>query len=219
MPTLVNKSVYPRYARKGKRITLGLYPPIVPLNKSMSKSSFVGVVEKQKASFENLSKKFGYKNAMAAPKLVKVTVSVATGSYIKRDRKFNELVMDRLAKITGQKPTLRKAKKAVASFKTRQGDLIGVSVTLRGARMFGFLDKLLNVALPRTKDFRGISKTSVDNIGNITFGIKEHTIFPEIHDEELKDVFGMAITLGTTAKTKDEATDFFELIGIPFRKA
>lgn len=184
----------------------------------MAKSTFVGVAEKQKASFEKLSKEFGYKNLMAAPKLVKVTVSVATGSAIKRDRKFNELVMDRLAKITGQKPTLRKAKKAVASFKTRQGDIIGVAVTLRGARMFGFLDKLLNVALPRTKDFRGIARTSVDNIGNMTFGIKEHTIFPEIHDEELKDIFGMAVTLGTTAKTKDEATKFFELIGIPFRK-
>lgn len=184
----------------------------------MAKSTFVGVAEKQKASFEKLSKEFGYKNLMAAPKLVKVTVSVATGSAIKRDRKFNELVMDRLAKITGQKPTLRKAKKAVASFKTRQGDIIGVAVTLRGARMFGFLDKLLNVALPRTKDFRGIARTSVDNIGNMTFGIKEHTIFPEIHDEELKDIFGMAVTLGTTAKTKDEATKFFELVGIPFRK-
>lgn len=184
----------------------------------MAKKAFLGVSEKQKASFEKLSKKFGYKNVMAAPKLVKVTVSVATGSAIKRDRKFNELVMDRLAKITGQKPTLRKAKKAVASFKTRQGDIIGVSVTLRGKRMFGFLDKLFNVGLPRTKDFRGIARTSVDNIGNLTFGVKEHTIFPEIHDEELKDIFGMAITLGTTAKTKDEATDFFELIGIPFRK-
>lgn len=180
---------------------------------------FIGVAEKQKLAFTTLSKEFGYKNMMAAPKLVKVTVSVATGSYIKRDRKFNDIVMDRLAKITGQKPTLRKAKKAVASFKTRQGDLIGVSVTLRGARMFGFLDKLLNVSLPRTKDFRGINRTSVDNIGNLTFGIKEHTIFPEIHDEELKDIFGMAVTLGTTAKNKEEATKFFELIGIPFKKA
>jgi large subunit ribosomal protein L5 len=181
--------------------------------------ALIGVAEKQKESFATLAKEFGYTNVMASPKLVKVTVSVATGSYIKRDRKFNELVMDRLAKITGQKPTLRKAKKAVASFKTRQGDLIGVSVTLRGARMFGFLDKLLNVSLPRTKDFRGVNRTSVDNIGNMTFGIKEHTIFPEIHDEELKDVFGMAVTLGTTAKTKAEATKFFELIGIPFKKA
>ena len=126
---------------------------------------------------------------------------------MKRDRKFNELVMDRLAKITGQKPTIRKAKKAVASFKTRIGDPIGVAVTLRGKRMYDFLDKTLNVSLPRTKDFRGINRTSLDNIGNMTFGIKEHTIFPEIHDEELKDIFGMAVTIGATAKTKEEAIE------------
>ncbi len=176
------------------------------------------VQELEKLSFETLSKEFGYKNVMAAPKLVKVTVSVATGSAIKKDRKRNELVVDRLAKITGQKPTLRKAKKSVASFKTRQGDQIGVAVTLRGKRMFGFLDKLFNVSLPRTKDFRGINRTSVDNIGNITFGIKEQTIFPEIHDEDLKDIFGMAITIGTTAKSKEEATKFLSIIGVPFKK-
>ncbi len=181
-------------------------------------SKFVSVKEIEKASFEKLKGEFGYTNAMAAPRLTKVTVSVATGSAMKKDRKRNDLVMDRLAKIVGQKPTLRKAKKSVASFKTREGDQIGVAVTLRGDRMFGFLDKVLNVSLPRTKDFRGINRTSVDNIGNMTFGIKEHTIFPEIKDEELKDVFGMAVTLVTTAKTKEEATKFFELIGIPFKK-
>ena len=166
-----------------------------------------------------LSKEFGYKNIMAAPRLVKVTVSVATGSAMKRDKKRNDLVVDRLSKITGQKATIRKAKMSVASFKTREGDPIGVAVTLRGARMFGFLDKVLNVSLPRTKDFRGINRTSVDNIGNMTFGIKEHTIFPVMHDGEVKDIFGMAITLVPTAQTKEEATKFFELIGIPFKKA
>jgi large subunit ribosomal protein L5 len=185
----------------------------------MTKSSVASVADKQKASFATLSKEFGYNNIMAAPRLVKVTVSVATGSAMKRDRKRNEIVMDRLAKITGQKATLRKAKMSVASFKTREGDQIGVAVTLRGARMLGFLDKVLNVALPRTKDFRGLNRTSVDNIGNMTFGIKEHTIFPEIKDEELKDIFGMAITMVTTAKTKEEATRFFEIIGVPFKKA
>ncbi len=183
------------------------------------KTEFIGVNDKQKLAFGTLAKEFGYKNIMAAPHLVKVTVSVATGSAMKRDKKHNDLVMDRLAKITGQRATIRKAKMSVASFKTREGDPIGVAVTLRGARMLGFLDKVLNVSLPRTKDFRGINRTSVDDIGNITFGIKEHTIFPEIKDEELKDVFGMAITLVTTAKTKEEATKFFEIIGIPFKKA
>ena len=177
------------------------------------------VKEIQKSAFEKLSKEFGYKNVMAAPHLTKVTISVATGTAMKKDKKRNELVMDRIAKITGQKATLRKAKKAVASFKTRIGDPIGVAVTLRGDRMFGFLDKMFNVSLPRTKDFRGINRTSVDDIGNITFGIKEHTIFPEIRDEELKDVFGMAVTIVTTAKTKEEATKFFELIGVPFKKS
>lgn len=179
----------------------------------------MSVKEKQKESFKVLSQEFGYTNIMAAPHLVKVTVSVATGSAMKRDKKHNDLVLDRLSKITGQKATLRKAKMSVASFKTREGDQIGVAVTLRGARMIGFLDKVLNVSLPRTKDFRGVNRTSVDSMGNMTFGIKEHTIFPEIADEELKDVFGMAITIGTTATTKEEATKFFELIGIPFKKA
>lgn len=179
----------------------------------------MSVSDKQKESFKVLSQEFGYKNIMAAPHLVKVTVSVATGSAMKRDKKHNDLVLDRLSKITGQKATLRKAKMSVASFKTREGDQIGVAVTLRGARMIGFLDKVLNVSLPRTKDFRGVNRTSVDSMGNMTFGIKEHTIFPEIADEELKDVFGMAITIGTTATTKEEATKFFELIGIPFKKA
>ena len=178
----------------------------------------LNVQEKQKEAFKVLAKEFGYKNILAAPKLLKINISVATGSAMKRDKKHNDMVMDRISKITGQKPTLRKAKIAVASFKTRIGDPIGIAVTLRGARMFGFLDKVLNVSLPRTKDFRGINRTSVDAIGNMTFGIKEHTIFPEIHDEELKDVFGMAITLVTTAKTKEEATKFFELIGVPFKK-
>ena len=185
----------------------------------MENKASVGVQEIQKKAFETLSKEFGYKNPMASPRMVKITISVSTGSAMKRDKKRNDLVMDRLSKITGQKATIRKAKISVASFKTREGDPIGVAVTLRGARMFGFLDKVLNVSLPRTKDFRGLNRTSVDDIGNMTFGIKEHTIFPEIKDEELKDVFGMAITLGTTAKSKEEATAFFELIGIPFKKA
>jgi large subunit ribosomal protein L5 len=185
----------------------------------MAKGKTQSVKEKQVASFDALAKEFGYKNKLEAPRLVKVTVSVATGSAMKRDKKRNDLVMDRIAKITGQKPSLRKAKQSVASFKTRIGDPIGVAVTLRGARMFGFLDKVFNIALPRTKDFRGLNRTSVDAIGNMTFGIKEQTVFPEIKDEELKDVFGMAVTMVTTAKGKNEALRFFEIIGVPFKKA
>lgn len=161
---------------------------------------------------------FGYKNLMSAPHLVKVVVATGTGSAVKRDKNRNDFVVGRLAKITGQKPSLRSAKKSIASFKIREGDPVGVMVTLRGARMYSFLDKLINVAIPRTKDFRGIETKIVDNIGNLTMSIKEHTIFPEAGDEELKDVFGLAVTLVTTAKTKKEALEFFKLIGIPFKK-
>lgn len=177
------------------------------------------VYSKAQKSFETLSSEFGYKNKLAAPRLTKVVVSVATGSMMKKDRNRNDLVVDRLTKITGQKPNVRKAKQSVATFKIREGDEIGVAVTLRGKKAHALLDKIIDVALPRTKDFRGLERKTVDNIGNMTFGIKEHTIFPEIKDEELKDVFGMAITLVTTAKSNKEATRFFELIGIPFKKA
>jgi len=176
------------------------------------------VKQKEKKAYSTLKAKYGYKSTMAAPHLVKVVVAVGTGSGLKRDKDRNKFVMDRLAKITGQKPATRGAKKSIASFKVREGDPVGVMVTLRGARMYGFLDKLINVAIPRTKDFRGIERKFVDNIGNLTMSIKEHTIFPETGDEELKDVFGLAITIVTTAKTKPEATEFFEMIGVPFKK-
>ncbi len=161
---------------------------------------------------------FGYTSTLAAPRLTKIVISSGTGSGMKRDRNKNEVIIDRLTRITGQKPTLRLAKKSVASFKVRQGDPIGVAVTLRGARMQHFLDKLINIALPRTKDFRGIDPKAVDNIGNMTLGIKEHTIFPETSDEDLKDVFGFAITIVSTAKSRDEALAFFTHLGIPFKK-
>ncbi len=161
---------------------------------------------------------FGYKNKMAAPKLMKVVVSSGTGSGMKKDRERNNLVADRLMRITGQKPTLRVAKMSVASFKIREGDPVGLTVTLRGARMNHFVDKLIHIALPRTKDFRGIDRKVVDSIGNMTIGIKEHSIFPETSDEDLRDVFGLAITLVSSAKTKAEALAFFEHLGIPFKK-
>lgn len=161
---------------------------------------------------------FTYKNSISAPHLTKISISVGTGSGMKKDREKNTLVADRLAKITGQKPSLRAAKKSVAGFKSREGDPVGLMVTLRGARMYHFFDKLIHIALPRTKDFRGIDPKSVDTIGNMTIGIKEHTIFPETADEDLRDVFGLAITIGTTAKNKEEALAFFNHIGIPFKK-
>ena len=175
------------------------------------------VKEKEAESFDKLKGAFKYKNVMAAPKLKKVVFNVGTGTAVKKDKNKNTAIADRLAKITGQKAATRGAKQSIASFKIRQGDPVGVVVTLRGKRMHAFLEKLINVALPRTKDFRGISRTVVDNIGNLTMGIKEHTIFPETADEDIKDVFGLAITIVSSAKTKPEGLAFFELLGIPFK--
>lgn len=178
----------------------------------------VTIKEKEKSAFETMKAGFQYKNAMAAPRLKKVVINVGTGTMIKKDKNRNDAIAERLAKITGQKPAKKGAKKSIASFKVRLGDPIGVSVTMREKRMYDFLEKLINVALPRTKDFRGINRSTVDAIGNMTMGIKEHTIFPETADEDIKDVFGMSITLVSSAKTKDEAMKFFELLGVPFKK-
>ncbi len=176
------------------------------------------IKEKEIGGYEKMKDAFHYKNRMAAPRVVKIVINTGTGTAIKKDKNKNDAITDRLAKITGQKPTTKGAKQSIASFKIRQGDPIGIVVTLRGGRMYAFLEKLINVALPRTKDFRGISPSAVDNIGNLTLGIKEHTIFPETADEDIRDVFGMSITLVSTAKNKKEGKAFFELLGIPFKK-
>ena len=174
------------------------------------------VKEKQNKAYDALKDKFGYSNSMAVPKITKVVINVSTGSS--KDRKRNELVIDRLSKITGQAPALRGAKKSIASFKLREGDKIGVITTLRGKRMYAFLDKLINIAIPRMRDFRGLDKKGVDEMGNYTIGLKENSIFPETSDEDLRDVFGMSVTIATTAKNKEEAEALLELIGIPFKK-
>ncbi|MCK5591376.1 MAG: 50S ribosomal protein L5 [Candidatus Pacebacteria bacterium] len=172
--------------------------------------------EKLQKAFDNLKKDFGYTNKFATPKIVKVVVNSSTGST--KDKKKIELVQDRMAKIVGQKVAPRAAKKSIATFKLREGDIIGYSATLRGARMTNFLDKLINIAIPRTRDFQGIERSSIDEMGNLTIGIKEHTIFPETADEDLKDVFGLSITVVTTAKTPKEAEGLLDHVGIPFVK-
>ena len=145
----------------------------------------------------------------------KVVISTGTGKI--KDKKKIDVIEDRLAKITGQKAAPRGAKKSIASFKVRQGDVVGYQVTLRGSRMYDFLDKLIHISLPRTRDFRGLDAKAIDSLGNMTIGIKEHTIFPETADEDLKDVFGLAITIVTTAKNKKEAEAFFRHIGVPLK--
>jgi large subunit ribosomal protein L5 len=174
------------------------------------------IKEKQNKAFDSLKGVFGYVNKMQSPVVSKVVVSVGVGSI--KDKSKQELIPDRLSKITGQKSSPRAAKKSIATFKLREGDTIGHMVTLRGERMNKFLDKLINVALPRTRDFKGIERSSIDEMGNLTLSVKEHIIFPETTDEELKNVFGMGITFVTTAKTKEVAEKLFELIGIPFKK-
>ncbi|MFA5751376.1 MAG: 50S ribosomal protein L5 [Candidatus Paceibacterota bacterium] len=175
------------------------------------------VKEKEAESFLKMKSDFHYKNSLGAPKIKKVVINTSTGTSLKKNKDVNNFIIDRLSKITGQKGAVRGAKKSISSFKIRQGDPIGVVVTLRGKRMYAFLEKFFNVALPRTKDFRGINKTAVDDIGNLTIGIKEHTIFPETVDEDIKDVFGMSITIVSTAKSKKEGSVFFELLGVPFK--
>jgi large subunit ribosomal protein L5 len=171
---------------------------------------------KTKDAFKELKEKLGLKNVMQAPKIVKVVVSSGVGSF--NDKKKIDIVTDRLAKITGQKPIKRGAKKSVASFKSREGDVVGVQITLRGEKMWSFLDRLFHIALPRTKDFRGISPAAVDEMGNYTLSVKEHTVFPETADEDLKDVFGFSATIVTNQKDKTSAMEFFKALDFPFRK-
>ena len=171
--------------------------------------------ERQQTAYQALAGDFGYTSTMQGPRIEKVIISTGVGK--KRDKKQIELIEDRLAKITGQKAAPRAARISIASFKVREGDTVGLQVTLRGARMYDFLDKLIHIALPRTRDFRGLSAGAIDDMGNITIGIKENTIFPETSDEDLKDVFGFAVTVVTTAKSKKEAEAFFRHLGLPLR--
>ncbi len=176
----------------------------------------ISLKEKQNKAFGSLKESMGIKNKMQTPKVEKVILNVGTGSF--KDKNKNKIVDDRLGKITGQKAVLKAAKKSVASFKVREGDPVGYQVTLRGPRMFDFLDKLVYVALPRTKDFRGLSVRGIDGMGNMTLGIRDNTIFPESSDEDLKDVFGLSITIVTNCKDKESAKKYFEYLGFPFKK-
>lgn len=171
--------------------------------------------QKQQKAFDTLKGTFGYPNNMASPRLLKIVVSTGVGKN--RDKARNALVEKKLAQITGQKPAARAARKSIASFKLREGEIVGYQATLRGQRMYEFLDKLVHIALPRTRDFRGLPKTSIDEMGNYTIGIRENTIFPETSEEDLKDVFGMSITFVTTAKTKEEAEAFLRHLDLPMR--
>ena len=179
--------------------------------------SYLSIQKKIEKAGKTLKEELGIKNVMALPKITKVVINSCTGKA--RDKKRNEFVSDRLAKIVGQKPSARGSKKSIASFKLREGEVIGYAATLRGKRMYDFLDRLFNVTFPRIRDFKGFDAKCIDELGNLTVGIKEHAVFPETADEDIKDMFGLAITIVTTAKDKKSAKVFFETIGFPFKKA
>ena len=163
-----------------------------------------------------LNKKFGYKSVMQIPKLDKVIINVGCGES-KNNAKEIEAICKDLATITGQKAITRKARKSVANFKLREGETVGVMVTLRGDKMYEFLDRLFNVALPRVRDFRGINPNSFDGRGNYAFGLKEQLIFPEIEYDKVDKIRGMNICICTTASTDEEAKELLTQLGAPFQ--
>ena len=158
-----------------------------------------------------------YKSIMQVPKMKKITINIGVGSATQNPKDLEGAVID-LTKIAAQKPVITKAKKSIASFKIRQGNSIGCMVTLRGNRMYEFLDRLLNVAIPRVRDFRGLSRKSFDGLGNYTMGVREQLIFPEIEYDTITSVRGMNITFVISAKSDDEALVLLEKFGFPFRK-
>jgi len=159
--------------------------------------------------------KFKYKNVMQVPKLEKIVINMGVGEA-KENAKFLESAVDELATISGQKPVVTKARKSVAAFKLREGMSVGTKVTLRGDRMYEFMDRLVNIALPRVRDFRGVSDRSFDGRGNYALGIKEQLIFPEINYDKVEKVRGMDIVIVTTAKTDEESRELLRLMGMPF---
>lgn len=193
----------------------------------VKRSEFVKTVEKsfnmhrlkqkyQKEILPKLISRFGYKNFLQAPKLIKAVVNVGAGQNLK-DSKFNELVEKNLMLITGQKPIKTLAKKSISNFKIREGMVIGMKVTLRKKRMYDFIDKLINITLPRIRDFRGISPSGLDKQGNLTIGFKEQIPFSEIPAEGTEKLHGLEVTLVTGSQNREQAFEMFKLMGIPFK--
>ena len=166
---------------------------------------------------KSLMKQFKYSSTMEVPKLEKIVINMGVGEAA-RDEKFIEAAVKDLETIAGQKPVITKARKSIAGFKIREGQAIGCKVTLRGENMYNFMEKLVRIALPRVRDFRGISKTAFDGKGNYTLGIKEQLIFPEIDYDQVLQVIGMDIVFVTTAKNNEEALALLSAFGLPYRK-
>jgi large subunit ribosomal protein L5 len=164
-----------------------------------------------------LKEKFGYKNIMSVPKVEKITLNVGLNSR-NTDSGLLEAVENNLRRITGQKPVRTKAKKAVSAFKIREGMTVGVAVTLRGEKMYDFLDKLVNVSLPRIRDFRGVSPKNLDKKGNLSLAFREHIVFPEIRADEVERIHGLQVNINTSAKDRESGEELLRLLGIPFQK-
>src|SRR4030042_5649504 len=163
-----------------------------------------------------MKEKFVYKNNLAVPKIKKVVVNIGTGSFSK-DEQTRQLIAKDLTLITGQKPVSTLSKKDISAFKIRQGMVVGMKVTIRGKRMFDFISRLINIVLPRIRDFRGLSPDSIDKSGNLNIGIREYIIFPELSGEDIKKIFGLEVTVVTDAKKREEATELFKLMGFPIK--
>jgi large subunit ribosomal protein L5 len=164
-----------------------------------------------------LKEELGIKNNLSVPKMLKVVINVGFGSKNK-EAKFIENVEKSLRRISGQKPIATKAKKSISNFKLREGTIIGMKVTLRGGKMYQFVEKLINITLPRVRDFRGIRTSTVDSYGNLNIGFKENLAFPEINTDELESMHGLEVTIATNAKDKDNGYKLFEIMGFPFNK-
>ncbi len=171
----------------------------------------------QKEIIPQLKEKFGYKNNLAVPKLLKVTVNVGVGR-VHKDKAYIENVENTLRKITGQQPIKNKSRKSIASFKVREGAIVGLSTILRQKKMYDFIEKLVHVSFPRVRDFRGISQKIVDRQGNASIGFKENIAFPEISADEIEKIHGLEVCIATSAKSKEEGLELLKLLGFPFIK-
>lgn len=170
----------------------------------------------KKEVIQAMKEKFGHKNVFRIPKIEKVVVNTGIGKT-RENKDLVNIIEHCISLITGQKPAATYAKKAIAGFKIRQGSHVGMKVTLRGKRMYEFLERLILVALPRSRDFRGLDPKSIDSFGNLNIGIKEHIIFPEMIQEDIKHIFGFEVSVVTNAKTRDEAEELFRLMGFPLK--
>jgi len=165
-----------------------------------------------------LQKELGLKNANAVPKLKRITINVGIGSIIQRQGKDFDYIVDNIAKIAGQKPVITKARKSISNFKTREGIPVGIMVTMRGKRMYDFLSKLINITLPRVRDFRGLSPRSFDGHGNYSIGFKEHIMFPEINPDDVLHLHGVQITISTSAATDERGLALLKAFKFPFKE-